>query len=69
MSGIGNINWAVAVALAVSLSAPAGAADLRRAQPQPYVPPPPVWTGFHVGAHLGYAFAGEDAASIFSERP
>jgi opacity protein-like surface antigen len=68
MSGIGNMRWAAASALALALSAPAGAADLQRPLPQRY-PPPPIWTGFHVGAHLGYAFAGEDAASAFFGTP
>jgi outer membrane autotransporter protein len=59
---------AAAAALAVTLGAPAGAADLQRASPVLYVPPP-VWTGFHIGAHLGYAFAGEDASSGFFGTP
>jgi outer membrane autotransporter protein len=60
--------WVAAIALAVTLGAPAGAADLQRPPPQPYLQTP-VWTGFHVGAHLGYAFAGEDAASGFFGTP
>jgi outer membrane autotransporter protein len=68
MSGIAKIRWAAAVALATALSAPAGAADLQRLPPRPYLPPP-IWTGFHVGAHLGYAFAGEDATSGFFGTP
>jgi outer membrane autotransporter protein len=67
MSDIGKM-WAVATALAVTLGAPAGAADLQRPPPQPYLQTP-VWTGFHVGAHLGYAFAGEDASSGFFGTP
>jgi opacity protein-like surface antigen len=60
--------WVAAVALAVTLGASAGAADLQRPPPQPY-PETPVWTGSHVGAHLGYAFAGEEASSGFFGTP
>src|ERR1700688_4606492 len=69
MSDIRTITSAAAVAVAVTLSAPAGAADLRRAPPLAYVPPPIIWTGFHVGAHVGFAFAGEDATSAFFGTP
>jgi outer membrane autotransporter protein len=68
MSDIGNMRWAAATALAVILSAPAHAADLQGTPPLPYVPPP-IWTGLHVGAHLGFAFAGEDVASGFFGTP
>ena len=67
MSGGGTIRCATAVAVALSLSAPAGAADLRR--PPPAYLPPPIWTGFHVGAHVGGAFSGEDASSGFFGTP
>jgi opacity protein-like surface antigen len=67
MSAIGNIKWAAVVALTVTLGAPAGAADLRP-PPLPYLPPP-IWTGFHVGAHAGFAFSGEDATSAFLGTP
>jgi outer membrane autotransporter protein len=69
MSDIRTIAWAAAVAVAVTLSAPAGAADLRRPPPLAYVPPPIIWTGFHVGAHAGFAFSGEDATSAFFGTP
>ena len=68
MSVIGNMKWAAVVALAAALGAPAGAADLRRPPPLPYVPPP-IWTGFHVGAYAGFAFSGEDATSAFFGTP
>ena len=68
MSVIGNMKWAAVVALAATLGAPAGAADLRRPPPPPYVPPP-IWTGFHVGAYAGFAFSGEDATSAFFGTP
>jgi outer membrane immunogenic protein len=67
MSDIRTIAWAAAVAVAV-ISSPAGAADLRRPPPPAYVPPI-IWTGFHVGAHAGYAFLGEDATSAFFGTP
>jgi opacity protein-like surface antigen len=68
MSDIGNMKWAAVTALAVISSASANAADLQRAPPLPYVPPP-VWTGLHVGAHVGFAFAGEDATDPFFGTP
>jgi outer membrane autotransporter protein len=68
MSDIGIMRWAAATVLVIILSAPAGAADLQRTPPLPYMPPP-VWTGFHVGVHVGYAFAGEDVASGFFGTP
>ena len=64
MSGRGTTGWVSAFALAAALSAPAGAADLRPPSPARYAParylPPPIWTGFYVGAHFGGAFSGED---------
>jgi hypothetical protein len=69
MSDIRTIAWAAALAAAVTLSAPAGAADLRRPPPQANVPPSIIWTGFHVGAHAGFAFSGEDATSAFFGTP
>jgi opacity protein-like surface antigen len=69
MSASGTIGWAAAIAFAVMASAPAGAAELRQPPPPRYLPPgylpPPIWTGFHVGAHIGGAFSGEDATSTF----
>src|SRR5271169_1445462 len=65
MSIIENMKWAAVVA---TLGAPASAADLRRPPPPPYVPPP-IWTGFHVGAYAGFAFSGEDATSAFFGTP
>jgi outer membrane autotransporter protein len=31
--------------------------------------PPPIWTGFHVGAQVGFAYSGEDATSPFFGTP
>lgn len=69
MSDIRTIACAAAVAVAANLSAPAGAADLRRPPPLANVPPPIVWTGFHIGAQAGFAFSGEDATSTFFGTP
>jgi opacity protein-like surface antigen len=68
MSVSGTIGWAAAVAFAVMSNVPAGAADLPRSPPPRYLPPP-LWTGFHVGAHVGGAFSGEDATSGFFGTP
>ena len=62
------MKWAAVSHSPRRLGAPAGAADLRRPPPLPYVPPP-VWTGFHVGAYVGFAFSGEDATSAFFGTP
>src|ERR1700722_7677075 len=68
MSAIGNMRWAAVTALAVVLSASAHAADLQRTSPLPYATQP-IWTGFHVGAHVGIAFAGEDATDAIFGTP
>jgi outer membrane autotransporter protein len=65
---IEGMRYAPAAALGVLLIVPAGAADLRRPPPLPYVPPP-VWTGFHVGGQAGFAFSGEDSTSTFFGTP
>lgn len=55
---------AAAVALAVTLASPASAADLRLPVKAP--PPSPIfsWTGFYVGAEVGYAW-GRDTTAEF----
>jgi outer membrane autotransporter protein len=55
------MRFASAAALVLLLIVPAGAADVPR--PPPNYLPPPIWTGFHVGAQVGFAFSGEDATS------
>jgi outer membrane autotransporter protein len=64
---IERMRYAWAAALALLLIVPAGAADLQR--PTPNYLPPPAWTGFHVGAQVGFAFSGEDATSPFFGTP
>ena len=62
-----KIQFAVAAAAALLCASPAGAADFydrsRPAAGQTYVLTP-TWSGFHVGAHLGY-----DAGGTFTEKP
>jgi len=65
MFRIERIKYASAVALALLLIVPAGAADLSGAPTLP----PPIWTGFHVGGQVGFAFSGEDVASGFFGTP
>jgi outer membrane immunogenic protein len=52
---------AVAIAIVTALAGTAGAADIRRPAPPvkapAYVPPPFSWTGFYVGANLGYGWS------------
>jgi outer membrane autotransporter protein len=67
MFRIERIRYAAAVALALLLIVPAGAADLSGA-PTRYLPPP-IWTGFHIGGQVGFAFFGEDVASGFFGTP
>jgi opacity protein-like surface antigen len=64
---IERIRYASAAALALLLIVPAAAADLQR--PPPNYLPPPIWTGFHVGAQIGFAFSGESATSGFFGTP
>jgi outer membrane autotransporter protein len=67
MFHIERTRYASAVALALLVTLPAGAADLSGAPPTRYLPP--VWTGFHVGGQVGFAFSGEDVASGFFGTP
>ena len=47
-----------AAALTLALAAgSAFAADLPSRKAPPYVPPPPMWTGFYVGLNAGYTFS------------
>ena len=64
---IERIRLASAAALVLLLIVPAEAAGLQR--PPPNYLPPPIWTGFHVGAQVGFAFSGEDATSGFFGTP
>jgi outer membrane autotransporter protein len=68
MFRIERIRYASAVALVLLWIVPAGAADLSGTPPTRYLPPP-IWTGFHVGAQVGFAFSGEDVASGFFGTP
>jgi len=46
-----------AIALSVALTVPALAADLPALKAPPYVPPPPLWTGFYAGLNAGGTFS------------
>jgi outer membrane immunogenic protein len=56
-----------AVALGLALSAgSAFAADLpsRKAPPQVFLPPPPLWTGFYAGLNAGYAWGANSNVGV-----
>jgi opacity protein-like surface antigen len=52
-----------AVIAAMTLSAPAGAADMPQAPLRSL--PPSIWTGFHVGVHMGGVVATDDGTTAF----
>jgi outer membrane immunogenic protein len=48
-----------------AVASPAGAADLPRKAPATYAPPSYfTWTGFYVGAHLGWGWQDEDPSIV-----
>jgi opacity protein-like surface antigen len=67
MSRREKLNSMVALIAAMISSAPAGAADMQQAVLRSL--PPPLWTGFHVGADMGGVIASDDGTTVFFGAP